>query len=419
MKKSATAERKRSRDESTTKETANSSIDVTSSDEVLAPMTASAARLMWLEAASAESLNAVETFYKSQMSVLKAKRGSGTRLTPEEIDVRNRLIMLLMQSGRSEQCVVGLTQLGCKVRLASCVLNYTLPLPRQPSVLSSVQAPCIAADGAVPTKAFAALQAALGPLTAAYWTAHDYSVEPPSPYFSFVLPTTPSLLAGTDESCGPLGALIASVYQLGCRRFGDERMKKVHYAELWGHNRPHASGHQLHYDSDDEGRDGIRNPIVSSVLFLLGDVGGPTLVTTQRLADKQLCEHGWLCYPKEGRTLVFDGSVLHGVIPGRGVSPCVGQRRVTVMVALWETIQVRNGDGPGSARPFPSTTPKAQWVRDLTTYPKGVKASSPIHVTTLDVATPEELPQVWERVDGSPVPHGDPICRYDEVYQGF
>lgn len=381
----------------------------------LTPKSFSDARSLWLEAPSLEALVAVEAFYKQKMSELKAKRGGGP-LTEEEVDVRNRLIMLLMQSGRWDQCITGLTQLGCKVRLASCVLNYGSE--GAGGAASDVLPPCTAADNVVPQAAFEALQQALGPIGASYWVDHGYSVEPPSPYFSYVLPMSPALLHGSDGALGSLGALVQCVYALGVKRFGEEKMCKVKFAELWAHNRPHASGHQLHYDSDDEGRGGIRHPIVSSVLFLQGAVGGPTLVTTQRLADKRLTEHGWLCHPKEGRCLVFDGSVLHGVIPGKGVSPSVGQRRVTVMVALWESIQLRPGEGPGSARPFPkpsATSPK--WVKDLTATPSTCASGSSAYQQSS--AALDRLPRVWERVDGSAVPSDAPICAYSEVYQGF
>ena len=36
-------------------------------------------------------------------------------------------------------------------------------------------------------------------------------------------------------------------------------------AEWWCHSRPHSSGHQMHFDSDDEGIGGVRNPIISTV----------------------------------------------------------------------------------------------------------------------------------------------------------
>jgi hypothetical protein len=32
--------------------------------------------------------------------------------------------------------------------------------------------------------------------------------------------------------------------------------------------------------SDDEGRGGVRNPLVSTVIYLTDSIGGPTLVTT-------------------------------------------------------------------------------------------------------------------------------------------
>ena len=87
--------------------------------------------------------------------------------------------------------------------------------------------------------------------------------------------------------------------------------------EWWAHNRPHPSGHQLHFDSDNEGQDGVRNPIVTSVCYLSQGVGGPTLITDMHIDDKSLACQGWLVYPKINRFVVFDGQVLHGVIPAR------------------------------------------------------------------------------------------------------
>lgn len=57
------------------------------------------------------------------------------------------------------------------------------------------------------------------------------------------------------------------------------------------------------------------------VVYVTGDVGGPTLVTTQRLASKKLADRGWIVHPRVNRVCMFDGGVLHGVIPGRGVPP--------------------------------------------------------------------------------------------------
>lgn len=60
---------------------------------------------------------------------------------------------------------------------------------------------------------------------------------------------------------------------------------------------------------------------LSVVVYVTGDVGGPTLVTTQRLTSKRLADRGWIVHPRVNRVCMFDGGVLHGVIPGRGVPP--------------------------------------------------------------------------------------------------
>jgi hypothetical protein len=107
-----------------------------------------------------------------------------------------------------------------------------------------------------------------------------------------------------------------------------------------------CAGHQLHYDSDDEGQGGVRNPIFTSVLYLAPNtattrntssntsedapngavsssssakqqpeqqpfVGGPTLVTDQLLGGP-LATKGWLAYPATNRFTMFDGKYLHG-----------------------------------------------------------------------------------------------------------
>ena len=125
----------------------------------------------------------------------------------------------------------------------------------------------------------------------------------------------------------------------------------------------------------------IRHPICSAIVFVTGDVGGPTLVTDQTGTSKRLASRGWLVEPRGGRVAVFDGRYLHGVIPGRGPSPRLPRnhpgraagffpcgrsdcdaRRITLMVAFWDEFAARpGGDGSdprasfpkGSGRPFP------------------------------------------------------------------
>lgn len=217
--------------------------------------------------------------------------------------------------------------------------------------------------------------------------------------------------------------------------------------EWWAHCRPHTSGHQLHFDSDDEGCGGARHPLLSVVLFLGGGglVGGPTLVTDQLLGGP-LASRGWLVGPSDNRLVAFDARVLHGVIPGRGVSPeaarasaqaaaaaarsrsapggsCGGNggagngqsvttsgdgRRVTLMVAFWDRIQVRHApadaptDTPGAARPWPNQETTAYtWPRLLEPLAEEQWRQSDAEAASMRLVPPTPVAQVWQPLQPS------------------
>ena len=152
-------------------------------------------------------------------------------------------------------------------------------------------------------------------------------------------------------------------------------------AEWWCHCRPHSSGHQLHFDSDDEGRGGVRNPIVSCVVYLSpSGVGGETLVTSQESTGTQLARSGYLCAGRRNRLLTFRGNLLHGVMPGAGYDLKHKKgRRVTWMVAFWKRITVQDKPGHGAARPVSRIEGKS-WAQPLlappTTIPVTAETSS-------------------------------------------
>jgi hypothetical protein len=227
--------------------------------------------------------------------------------------------------------------------------------------------------------------------------------------------------AQIKNNYGFFGALVQKVWNLPTLNAKFPELKHAKFVEMWAHNRPHASGHQMHFDSDDEGRGGvIKNPIVSTILYITDDGGGgPSLVTNQKCNSTTLATKAWLAHPKTQRLVAFDGSVLHGVVPGKGV---VGprQRRVTLMFAFWKHIRVRTGEGPGSARPFPTTTTNSnkqqqqQWVRDLVNPSVKVKES-----TTVTEEAPIILDTVYETLDGEPWKAKYGMPDYEQVFQGF
>lgn len=186
-----------------------------------------------------------------------------------------------------------------------------------------------------------------------------------------------------------------------------------------------------HFDSDDEGRGGIRNPIVSTILYITEEdsnetttngnqqhtklPGGPSLVTNQRLTDIRLATKGWMAHPKPQRFVAFDGKYLHGVVPGKGVQT---GRRVTLMLAFWESIQMREGTGPGSARPFP-TTDVPEWASQLVA-PLDEASNDDVYDYESCVETsPINLGAIYETLDGKAWKRGSGMPSYDQVFQGF
>ena len=80
------------------------------------------------------------------------------------------------------------------------------------------------------------------------------------------------------------------------------------------------------------------HPYVSSVLYLDdgGSSGAPTLVMDQQL-DGNRSDCAWTCAPKTGRLLLFNGRLLHGVVPHIHPDRIAGPRgpRLTLMIGWW------------------------------------------------------------------------------------
>lgn len=130
-----------------------------------------------------------------------------------------------------------------------------------------------------------------------------------------------------------IGQVLHSVWLRACAAI--PAAKRARYAEWWAHSRPHSNGHKLHFDFvQPPNAKRPLHPLASTITFVSAECGGPTLITDQRVGG--VTSEGWLVTPKENRLVVFDGSLLHCVLPGCGVASSAGQRRTTFMVALWE-----------------------------------------------------------------------------------
>lgn len=281
-------------------------------------------------------------------------------------------------------------------------------------------------DGALPLTTLSCVQAAFSP-DSPFWAQHQYSSCPPSPYFSYCHSLSTDADSGMDQ-------LIRLVQRVVTPHFPEVAHAKC--AEWWAHCRPHPHGHQLHFDSDNEGMDGVRNPIVSTVLYLSEGVGGPTLMTNQHLEDTKLAARGWLAFPKLNRLVVFDGSYLHGVIPDRFQAleeGGGGGRRVTLMIAFWRhhlRHHPRDDGRPGACASPPAAPDADTWWGSLPQLPgtagksgsrgDGGRVSSPRRVGAQSTGA------VWEEVcperaarEGWRISQLSKLPSYELCFQGF
>ena len=404
-----------------TKQLARSSTDMNTAEELLRAAIAAAANAQTAPRGATDDARAATS--ASDDDVCAETANDGERCRPAAETGRaaaSDLAMLLCQQGRDAEASEVLTSMGFRYRLSRDVLRYAVKnernddgdagstsggsavaewedatenVPRDEEERRALVEEAIAAhaavvrayDGAMPERMLRHLRSVFG-ATSTFWSEHGYHRDGCG-FFSYVhsLPrdgATTEAAPGSlpDRASGhavrsTMDEVVRRVWRIAVAAFPEAG--EATQAEWWAHCRPHASGHQMHFDSDDEGLGGvIRHPICTAVVYVTGDMGGPTLVTNQTDCSKQLATRGWLVGPKEGRVAVFNGDMLHGVIPGRGVCPSLPStsaaaaaglssapgdaRRITLMVAFWTSVKVRRGDGEGgwfpkgSARPFPN-----------------------------------------------------------------
>ena len=267
--------------------------------------------------------------------------------------------------------------------------------------------PCWVQDNILGNNSLRTMHSVFGPRSAPYWTNHKYSADPPGGFYSYVFPLDKA------ELYGPLGELALATRDVAAKNIAstNERAtikQRSRFAEIWAHNRPPKSGHQMHYDSVDEGKDGIRNPIATSIYYLSERVGGPTVVTDRYQGQHTLRtprspkNNGWLCFPKLNRLSTIDGRVYHGVVSGKPFpkpdEDDIFQRRVTVMIAIWETIKLRDEATWGAARPFPVV--KDGVTRTLLKFHPDSNALKDMHqswAAPLVQSPPDESPKDGEK----------------------
>jgi hypothetical protein len=239
-----------------------------------------AANKLWLAATCQSDLSEVERLYRWALSSKTPPRiaedevgGSGSDDGPPTKKAKSgqcglnqeqfnrageKLALLLCQSGRCKKAKKGLVAMGFTCRLAERVLDYPHDHEHLINEETNVNtnkvkrksSPCQIIDGFLSKSELHQLRSVFESPESSYWTDHNYSVDPPSPYFSYVI-TLEQLRTtkGKGEkqlSFGFIGDLAEKI--IACPILNEkfpQLQRSAKYVELWAHNRPHASGHQM------------------------------------------------------------------------------------------------------------------------------------------------------------------------------
>ena len=236
--------------------------------------------------------------------------------------------------------------------------------------------PTFVTGGVLPESLYQQMCRVFGP-DADYWRESDYERRGYYSYY-FDIPKEPSNLVEhvTIRHLLPLAQPLTPQTILGC--------------EWWVHTLPMQTnlGHNLHFDTDEAllAQQTVSHPVVSSVLYLTATSGaGATLVIDQTSDSTSLPNHCWSCIPQDNSFLMFDGRLLHGVLPCSKRQPkeketcqddaCTVHwnlpsledtpHRLTFMVGFWTrrvATQERKLYGPcGPLPPLEST----RWVQQM------------------------------------------------------
>ena len=342
-------------------------------------------------------------------------------------EAKEALSLLLCQAGKMQDSYKYLRSCGFTWRLSKQVFNHQRVTDKDLTTAES-QEYAQGKDNSISEAALQHLRHVFRP-ESPFWKEHHYDLSCNASrtvgYFSYKYPLR------ERKSCNSVEQIVDLVYKRIEGMF--PQVKEATVAEWWVHSRPHCSGHQLHFDSDETrisqgGKPS--HPICSCILYLeeSGHIGGPTLVTDQTLAGN-IATQGWLCFPKYGRLLAFDAKYLHGVIPGHGPTPSKGKRRLTFMVGFWRKIEAKDRgiDKPGPGQPFPGVESQYTWHKEMQKTPElemdkleqGQKEDGKIEE---DVQL-QHVSSVWEPIDKegstSLLLQGMKLPGYTSMFQGF
>ena len=364
-----------------------------------------------------ENGNGIMDFLMTKMPkriVLKSQQSRWSRMQDEAEFTHvcvEKLGLVYAQSGRDHELKELLSSNSFTHRLSRTVLNYHQQQQKSSEISTGTDyreyLSCF--DNVLQNDVLEKMHSFFSP-NSQFWTFHNYDEFESTGYFSY-------LYNVDQDPSNFVEQVINSIFVLLKRKF-PQKASRIKKAEWWAHCRPHCMGHQMHYDSENEGKGTVRHPILSTVLYLSSNnIGGPTFVTNQLLTDQTLANRGWMVFPQQNRLAVFDSNYLHGVVPGQGVTRDASARRITFMIGFWDDIEAIESPGHGASRNLPPVgTDADSWLQDIQIDTSIIGDQLLLH--PVEAEPPIPVSSVWQSIDGTEL-ESLSLPLYERCFQGF
>jgi hypothetical protein len=129
-------------------------------------------------------------------------------------------------------------------------------------------------------------------------------------------------------------------------------------AEWWFRAATTDTGFPFHFDRDEGIRREVVSPDLASILYL-SSAGGPTVIVGAMPSRIAAPTEAIAVPPRPGRFAMFDGALLHGVLPGRPDR----WPRVTMLVNWWRSEPRLERARPIATRPRVAATRRTRAPR--------------------------------------------------------
>ena len=180
-----------------------------------------------IERDDAVESNSVMRSKKRRRKVFKNSSRRSTLNSEQTKAVIEKISLLLLQSGKSKKAKDMLSSLGYTCRLSDSILNYPPPVNNGDVTENSKSDPCIVIDDFVSDTCDTILRRIFGDPKESYWKSHNYEIEPPSPYFSYVIPVN------AVDKLGFIGKLCKQV--ISCKLLLNHfpALRHAKFVEMW------------------------------------------------------------------------------------------------------------------------------------------------------------------------------------------